>query len=228
MNLEARTAILEALYRLHDGLMARRQFACRPGCHTCCTRDLTATTLEGWYLLAYCAASGSEDLAGRLAAGRNPGLRPAMTINALARACLESRPVPEEEKGRPDRCPLLVEGRCAVYPARPLGCRAMVSAEKCRPGGEARMDPFVLTFNTVFQQVVEQLDVPGFFGNLADVIRFLKDTEQARAYREGRPAKGRSFHLLPNRAAVALMVPPEHRAGIRPVLESLQEIFPGK
>ena len=226
MGPESKIEKLKALYRLHDDFMAGRKLACRPGCHTCCTRDLTATTLEGLFLILHCRRTGRRDLIRRLEAELEPGFRPRLTINGLAKACLESEQVPEEVLGSGKHpCPLLEDGLCAAYPARPLGCRAMASAETCPPNGAALMDPLVLTVNTVFQQVVEQLDLPGFFGNLADVIRFLNDGRHGPAYQEGRSVIGKAFKLAPNQPAAALMVPPEHRAGIRPVLEKMGEVL---
>ncbi len=225
-NINVRLTILDAIYKLHESFINQKDFSCRPGCDVCCTRDLTATTLEGWYLVEYCRQAGRRDLVRRLGEDLRPGLRPQLTINGFAAACIRGRQAPGQERDLQScPCPLLEEGRCAVYPARPLGCRAMVSVTVCRSGGQARMPDFVLTVNTLLQQVVEQLDLPGFTGNLADVIRFLEDTGKARAYFAGHRVAGRAFHLLSNQPACGLMVPPEHRGRIKPLLDSLQNIF---
>lgn len=72
-------------------------FACRPGCDTCCLPGLSVFEVE--------AASVREALA---------ALPPALRERV-------------REQGRAierERCALLVEGRCAVYAARPLICRS--------------------------------------------------------------------------------------------------------
>ncbi len=225
-KIKTRLAVLKAFYQLHHSFMGSREFACMPGCHTCCTRDLTATTLEGWFLIDYCHRTGRRDLVKRLCADSKPGFRPQLTINGFAAACFKSEQIPEEVHGSVlNPCPLLDEDRCAVYPARPLGCRAMVSTTTCGLNGEAQMPPLALTVNTLFQQVVEQLDIPGFFGNLVDIIRLLNDPEQGRAYSQSRPCAGEAFSLLPNEPARGLMVPPEHRVRIKSLMDEMQNII---
>jgi len=100
------TSLLDA-YAVLDAGIARaladsgRKAACRTGCFACCLQRIPASTLEvlgiKWFVLD------------RLEAGKK---------RALARAL---RLPPEEKK-----CPFLLDGACAVYPARPMACREFI------------------------------------------------------------------------------------------------------
>jgi hypothetical protein len=75
------------------------EMRCRPGCDDCCGRDLELHAFE-----AACLVEAARAL--------QPGARD--RIRDRARSCLE-----DEEAV----CPLLEEGRCVVYQARPVICR---------------------------------------------------------------------------------------------------------
>jgi hypothetical protein len=97
----------------------------------------------------------------------------------------------------------------------------MISRRRCEDTGFADMEGFQVTVSTVFQQVVEHVDADGCTGNLVDVLLALTD--------EGLPkpvasADCRAGGLLSNRRLSVLMVPPEHRDRIAPLLAKLQSI----
>jgi hypothetical protein len=85
------------------------------------------------------------------------------------------------------------------------------------------MEDFVITVNTVFLQTIEDLDVDGFSGNLIDVLLCLATAENRRAYRAGR-LSGKEWRLIPNQPMTVLMIPPEHRRRIRPILDKLRNV----
>jgi Fe-S-cluster containining protein len=97
---------LEQLWQKIDAFFARVQtrypgeLACRAGCSDCCHRELTVTSVE--------------------AAAIEATLR---ALDPAARAALAARAVqPAAANGA---CSALeADGRCAIYPARPLVCRS--------------------------------------------------------------------------------------------------------
>ena len=92
----------------------------------------------------------------------------------------------------------------------------MMSASPCIETGQAEIDPFTLTVNTVFMQFIEQADIGGFFGNMIDVLLQLAL----------QPAHDTSdLHTVTSLPIPALMVPPEHRKGILPIANDLQRIL---
>ena len=121
-------------------------------------------------------------------------------------------------------CPFLVDDACSIYDVRPFGCRAMMSVSDCRHTGYADMDEMALTVNNVFLQAIEHLDHTGLSGNLSDMIQNFMTKGVLEAYRDNtltEPPGG----LIRNQPIKILMIPPEHRSEIEPLLHSLGFLF---
>jgi hypothetical protein len=105
----------------------RAPAACREGCAWCCHKVVGTAAPEVLHILAYLRQSLSPEqwqaLRGRVARGAEQ--RRALSPDRRRRAALP--------------CPLLVEDRCAAYPARPLTCRGYNSSDAGRC--EAALDP---------------------------------------------------------------------------------------
>lgn len=98
----------------------RRQHAapaCARGCAMCCHLRVMATPAEVFGLARYIrrqlAPAALEDLAGQVSAT-------AARLHAIPRERLLATNVP---------CPLLVDGACSMYAARPFNCRAYHSLD---------------------------------------------------------------------------------------------------
>lgn len=228
MHIDAKLDRLEALYRLYDETVAPLPAACAPGCAHCCTRNVVVTTMEGWRLVDRLDAGALEEVYRRLrrAAGRER-FRPLITVNALAEMAMTDEEPPDEACDPAwSPCPLLTGDLCPAYDLRPFACRCMFSTVVCRPGGFAAQDDYLITVNTVFQQVIEHLDVPGATGNLVDVLQYLHGAEQRSLYRTGM-IHPEAVGLPANRPAKMLMIPPEHRERLQPVVERMRELLGG-
>lgn len=226
MNISEKQSRLEKLYALFEESAAEMPSACREQCADCCTRNVTVASLEGMWILDRLNADGVSRLYARTAgAGGLDRFRPVITTNALAEHTMSGEDPPEEDC-RPEwtPCALLEERLCTIYGLRPFSCRCMNSKTRCGEIGAADMDEYLITLSTVFQQVIEHLDVPGFTGNFLDVMTALKEEEHRSLYRAGM-LRGEAVGLLSNRPLTMLMVPPEHRARIQPVVESIQQIM---
>jgi Fe-S-cluster containining protein len=169
------TEMLEALYKAYDSWTKQYQFACRPGCASCCTQSVTMTTLEGERITEYVRQRGQLDtLAARLRDSR-PSIRPTQTTNQFAASCL-AREEPAEERAEWDftPCIFLDQGLCTIYPVRPFGCRSFSSTHDCRIHGCAEVAPVLITVNTVVLQIIEHLNSRGgCWGNMVDILRQL-------------------------------------------------------
>ena len=119
-------------------------------------------------------------------------------------------------------CPLLETNECSVYSVRPFGCRSLVSRERCATTGAADMPPLILTINNVFMQYIEHLDAQGFSGNLSDMVLFLG--REAAGSAKATPA-GEENGFIENHPAPLLMVPPEHKETIQPLVQAISRIF---
>jgi hypothetical protein len=229
VSVARRLAVLEHLYGVYDRFCGTLDgLACRKFCDTCCSRNVTLTTLEGLYLIQKLGPGRREDCLAMLAGdqGRNR-FRPRYTTNQIAALCREGHAPPEDAVDHDgSRCLFLADATCSLYPLRPFGCRCMLSRHSCGEHGYADLDGWLLTVNTVFLQTIEHIDCPGGFGNLQDVLLALGSEEWRAAYREGRmPLEAEG--LIPNRPAAMLMVPPEHRERIQPLLEEMQRGMAG-
>lgn len=211
MEFTDKDALLTRLYGVHERHVSGLSPACRAGCPACCTKNVVITTLEGLRVLEYIRRAALSDRMNAVrAALSKKRLVPSVTLNRMAEMCMQGQEPPTDAADPADwPCPLLVDGECSVYPARPLMCRSMVSSVDCRKSGEARMDEFTLTVNDAALQIVEHADRPGFSGNLSDVLACLDDENTRESYMKGRLQKRKN--LLENRPAPALVAPKEHR-----------------
>lgn len=215
---------LSRIYRLYDDYIDNFTLACRKHCADCCTTAVTLTSLEGRMIYNFAGPEKRGALIRQmLACSNTPRFQPAMTTNLYARLCTEHKEPPEEQfPDEPGVCPLLENDACSIYPARPFGCRCMVSTQPCRRTGRADLDDFTLTVNTMFLQVLEHLDQHGFFGNLIDVLIRLNSKG---SFKSESPESEPDCHTVPNHPITTLMIPPEHQKKVSPLLNTLTHIL---
>ncbi len=164
---------MRGIYQCYEEFIQDFPAACEPGCSSCCTTNVLATSLEVKYLLSQAEAGHVEIPWSRVRAAASGSVyRPRLTTNHVADLCLRQQEVPNDpgEHG-PGPCPLLSEdGLCIFYEYRPFACRAMISASKCSPDGEAEMDQFLVSVNLALYQILEHLDQGGIYGNMLDLL----------------------------------------------------------
>jgi Fe-S-cluster containining protein len=198
--------------------------ACRKSCAHCCTTAVTLTTVEGYKIIQQLQAAGDERWLAKIAqAAEQPHFQLKMTTNQLANLCAEGVEPPAEESTDWHPCPFLTDDQCPIYAVRPFGCRCLVSRRDCSTNGSADMDDFVLSVNTVFLQSIEHLDADGCTGNLLDMLAVMAVKDHRQSYAGGRldclPAG-----LIPNQPIKVLMIPPEYRSRMQPILQLLRKI----
>jgi hypothetical protein len=115
---------------------------------------------------------------------------------------------------------LLQDDKCPIYDVRPFACRCMVSKHRCADTGAAEIDEFTITVNHVFLQYIEHLDQNGFSGNMADVLTHIL----AKGIPDINTSSVTRTCLIKNAPLRALMIPPEHRKKIEPILAALRAI----
>lgn len=223
MDIETRLAILEQLYQIYESFSRVHKVACGKGCALCCTRNVTLTTLEGYYIVKHLGPVGQAEVYTRLRQqASQKRLEPSLTINAMAEFCAKGLPLPDEPNDPHwGPCPILAGELCPLYPARPFGCRAMISERNCHDTGYADMPPLLLSASNVILQTIEHVDADGFSGNFTDVLLFLAEPENLRAYVQGQPGLP-GEGLLANRPLTVLMLAPEHRTAIQPLIRAIQ------
>lgn len=195
--------------------------ACKSGCAFCCTRDVTVTTLEAYQVHKQLKRIGREWVHPKAA---DPSLfRPTYTTNDFAAACYEHRDLAEENPGPEiSACPLLENGRCSVYDSRPFACRAFLSLKHCRLTDQAEIPSGLASVIGACQQIIEHIDVRGYYGNLLDMLLILDRDDPGPGYvRDGYMG----FTGMPAAKPLpGFLIPPEDREKVNAFLSRLFNI----
>jgi Fe-S-cluster containining protein len=223
--LQKKLEALNRVYKIYDEYSATLNPACQAKCAHCCTTNVTMTTLEGYKIIDDLITTGKQELIDSLKGiEERPRFQPQLTTNRMAELCAADAKVPQEDiTGEWQDCSLLDDSLCTIYDLRPFGCRCFVSRKNCGEAGYADIDEFTASVNTVFLQVIEHLDAEGCSGNLIDVMQFMASDDQRRTYEQGEVNCEKSG-LIVNWELKVLMIPPEHREKIEPILQQLRDI----
>lgn len=224
MDLNNKLAALDQIYQIYDNFASGLELACRKHCAHCCTTSVTLTTAEGYKIVKKWESEGNGQWIKKIeTAATQPHFQLKITTNQMANMCAEGIEPPVEENTGWNTCPFLTDDLCPLYAVRPFGCRCLVSRQDCGKEGVADIDDFVLSVNTVFLQAIEHLDMSGCTGNLLDVLGVMAAKENRQAYADGKlkcPPAG----LIANQPLKILMIPPEHRTKMEPILNLLRGV----
>lgn len=227
---ELKTQMLEALYRVYDLEASRFESACQVHCSACCSVNLIGVSLEADYILGGFdhkdpVVQNTLDLYHGF---KDKLFRPRLTINELAQACIDrSEPKQDHSQGPVnEKCPFKGPGGCQIYDRRPFACRMMWSQELCLDSGQAVMPDELVSLNGAFQQVMEDMDVRGLYGNIFDLMDLLNQAEIRSDYESGRPMAPDS-RTLKNSPNPGFIIPPEHRGYVASALGRLWSERPG-
>lgn len=127
--------------------------ACCAGCASCCTQPIPVTPLEILALHAFVRLEQGS--------GQTEGLAPAVHSALTAGFA----PFTGTAASLKSTCPFLHEGRCAVYPVRPMACRRFIVYETPCARGEdpTRTRPHqVLQPGLEFLHAAQRLTLPWY------------------------------------------------------------------
>ncbi|MBA3019078.1 MAG: hypothetical protein KJ550_06800 [Proteobacteria bacterium] len=223
MDLYSKLEVLDRIYKIYDAFTDSLELACQRYCSTCCTRNVIITSIEGYKIADHLIENGKSELFKKIKdESYKKRFRPIITTNKIADLCIQGKELPDEEIDSSwGNCPLLINDECPIYMVRPFNCRCMVSKTNCVD--KAEMDPFVLTVNNVFLQYIEHIDQQGFSGNFTDVLLFMESEDNRKNY-SMEVLKEIGKDLIKNMPMPLLLVPPEHKQQIKPIINSLQTI----
>jgi Fe-S-cluster containining protein len=224
MNLGKKQVIIERIYQIYDQFINGFDVACKKYCASCCTRNVTMTTLEGHIIAKFLKLKGKTDLYANIQkSSYKKRFIPQITINGMADLSLQGKNIPHEQSDtRWGECPLLTNNQCPVYQVRPFGCRCFVSRIQCKTNSYAEIDPFVFTVNSLFLQFIENVDQDGCFGNLTDILLFMMTGESEKILEKG-IIKCQNTRMIANRPAKVFLIPPEHQDRIETILMALRK-----
>ena len=225
MNIDSKLTILDQVYAIYDKIAASLELACQKKCDHCCTSGVTLTTLEGYKIVEHPIPDTETDVIHKIQfASEIERFRPQITTNRLAQLCAAGVDPPEETANlNQQACPLLSDHQCPIYQLRPYGCRCLVSHHNCGEKGYAEIDDFILSVNTVFLQIIEHVDAGGCSGSLVDVLQAMSNEQNRKAYCKS-ALHCSANKLIPNQPLEVLMIPPEHRAKMEPILQDLRRL----
>jgi hypothetical protein len=225
VDITSKLKTLGQIYTIYEKFAASLDLACKKRCDHCCTSGVILTTLEGYKIINRLSPDTHSDLLQRIrGASEIKRLRPQLTTNGLARLCASGGDPPQETDNMDlQTCPLLQDHQCLIYKLRPYGCRCLVSRHNCGETGYAEIDDYVLSVNTVFLQTIEHVDAGGCSGNLVDILLTMSDEKKRQAYCSS-ALHCSANRLVPNQPLEVLMIPPEHRSKMEPILEALRQI----
>ncbi|MGB5158561.1 hypothetical protein [Desulfobacterium sp. N47] len=224
MNLNSKLLAFDKIFEIYKDFTDDINTACKKYCSICCTKDVIMTSVEGYKIIRHIISEDKTHLFEKIkASSALQRFKPEITINGLADLSMEEDDLPEEIKTPIGRCPLLVNNACSVYPDRPFACRCFISTENCEKNECAIIDDYVLTINNIFLQVIEHVDQDGFTGNLTDILLFLESAQNRENLLAGK-CVNRPSCLINNRPLKILMIPPEHRDRVQPLLKALKDI----
>ena len=188
---------------------------------------MTATGLEVGYLLSRLSGDVCKDLIKRVeTVAAKQRYRPKITTNGFARACMQGKDVAQEENDPAwGTCPMLENGICTIYPVRPLGCRVMMSETPCEQTGVADMPELALTITTVFMQFAEHLDEGGVYGSFLDLLESGLNQGNNLGLDSVLYNKEKLSGPAKNEKIPVLMIPPEHRNSLSPIVQALGAII---
>ncbi len=216
---------LDQIYAAYDRFCDSLDLACKKYCAHCCTSNVILTTLEGYIIADRLMRAGKLYMIDQLLQADVPSrYQPQISTNRLAELYAANAKVPEEEIGTEwEECSMLDKNTCTIYDLRPFGCRCLISRQNCGQTGFADIDDFTLSVNTVFLQTIEHLDADGCSGNLIDVLRVMASGDNRQAYAEDR-LKCEAGGLIVNWSLKVLMIQPEYRTRMEPILQELRQI----
>jgi len=139
---------------------AKQKVACRSGCSTCCNYRVEARAIEVLAVRDYVIAHFSPS-------------QQAAVVDLAARNVAEAADWSHvEHHAHNQRCPLLVDDACSVYPVRPANCRSFHSTD-VQVCIESRQRPEDVSIRVPYIEAV-------FEAATGTVAGFVQATQQAR------------------------------------------------
>lgn len=217
--------ILDIIYSEFDRWQAKQSFVCRKGCAACCTQNVTITAVEGEQIFALLHDTEEKEwLTTRLALNRVTA-GPKMTTNEFAQACMDGTDADQDDNTNLTPCPFLSDNVCAIYEARPFGCRGFASTSLCSAHQPATMPDHYLSAITAVTQLIEHLGQGEYWGNMLDVLTAMTDSTGQLSLSQTLTDQSHNvkaqFRLRKAQPLPGFLIPPEDYDQVAPLLNAI-------
>ncbi len=226
--LTTKERVLLAIYNAYEAWNDVED-ACSKGCAACCTQGVDITAVEGEIIYHFI---NEQDLGGWLASKleiERAAIKPALTTNQYAKACIDNTEIAEQEEDNLAPCPFLKDNACSIYPVRPFACRCFASTEKCEKDGNSLLPGHIISGATAVMQIIEHLGQREYWGNMLDVLLALGDQvdnkKMADALANPKIMDYARARLLPAQPLPGFLIPDDDKSKVQELLDS---IFQGK
>ena len=215
--------ILETIYSAFENWSSNQSFYCRKGCSTCCTQNVTITTLEGTRILEYCISINRRAwLLDKLNNSNGPG-NPQQTTNEYILANIQGNEAIQSTNPVRGKCSFLEGNCCTIYPVRPFSCRCFASETLCDDHESATVTDPYLYGSIVAMQLIEHLGQFEQWGYMTDVLSNLIHSKEYDAFNTDESCYAQNS---PNNVRVAqplpgYYIPPEYEEQITPLLRAI-------
>ncbi|MGL1930996.1 MAG: YkgJ family cysteine cluster protein [Desulfotalea sp.] len=162
--------ILRSIYNSFQTWADDREVACKKGCSTCCTQNVTVTAPEAELIHKYALDNGIQEYLAKILATPRTPIKTAMTTNDFAKACLNGENDSPQPSANFTPCLFLQDNICGIYEVRPFACRAFCSTIACDKDQIATIsEPHTASLTAVYQ-IIEHVGQRKFWGNFYDVL----------------------------------------------------------
>ncbi len=216
--------ILLTIYKIFEEWGGVIDAACRKGCSSCCTQNVTITAQEGVEILRYIVDQEMSKWLLEKLQSSGDHQAPTTTTNDFAAACLEGKNLDQGDQQNFAACPFLNNNICRIYPVRPFSCRLFLSTTPCSPSQPALVPDYYFEAATAISQLLEHLGQKKYWGNMLDVLPALLDSSEFKEI-EGRlgPIITRKARLQTLTASPlpGFLLSEEYAPKISPLIESI-------
>ncbi len=216
-----REKIVEKLYEQYEIETAHQTFACKKGCSTCCTQNVTMTATEGEMIINFLVQEKRLEELHDILCKSETVYVPQKTPNNP-----DDEQVDSDEKWDLTPCCFLKNNMCSIYPARPFACRCFYSTKECGPEQPAELSAWLAAFNGVMLQLIEHVGQGELWGSMNDILLELSSQSRyiGREWR-GEPTKidRARFRLLTAGPVKEFIVDPLSQRKIELILQRISQ-----
>ena len=216
--------LLDTIYDLFSDWAKDNSFYCSKGCSTCCTQNVSLTTLEARRIAHFLVENNTVDKISNKLDSSSGVKGPHQSTNQYVQEILTGKAGEEEPVDLSRSCPFLEDNICSIYAVRPFSCRCFSSNVPCSQSTSAEVPQHYLLGSLAVMQILEHLDHPRNWGYLTDMLLVILNTPEFQHQKTTceNPHKNKSQSaLLTSQKISGFFLPESEKKKIAPLLQSI-------